>query len=102
MSANVTQDFDGCAATSEQGHVWTFDGDPNLVTTLSASSNQTTGAFSLTATQKGGLKFSSDIATGGCQIDLTLTVTGTETSFSSSISGTVCGRSFQQTVEATQ
>ena len=58
--------------TESNGRVWTFDGNPNIVTNVSLTSNQTTGAFTMTATQKGGIKFTSDLGSGSCAIALSL------------------------------
>lgn len=102
VTAQMTQNFSGCRATSEAGRLWTFDGNPNIVTNLSASYNETTGAFSLTATQVGGVRVASDVGSGSCEINLTLTMSGSQTSFTGSLSGTACGRSIQQSVTVTQ
>lgn len=102
MSAQITQNFSGCRATSESGRLWTFDGDPNIVTSVSASYNETTGAFSLTATQVGGIRVASDVGSGSCQINLTLTMSGNQTSFTGSLNGSACGHNIQQSVTVTQ
>ena len=102
MTAQVTQTYNDCAATSSEGRTWTFNGNPNIVTNLSASSNESTGAFSLTMSQVGGISFASDVATGSCQINLTLTMTGTQQSLSMNLSGSACGRNVSQSIEVTQ
>lgn len=101
-TAQVTQSFNACAATSSEGRLWTFDGNPNIVTNVSASYNETTGAFSMTTTQVGGIRFASDLGSGACQINLTFTMSGDENSFSANISGSACGRNIQQSIEVTQ
>jgi hypothetical protein len=100
-SALITQTFSGCAATSSEGRVWTFDGTPNIVTDMTATYNETTGAFSITVTQVGGIRASSNLGSGNCAIDLTLTMSGDENSFSYSIDGSACGRDIQQSIEYT-
>jgi hypothetical protein len=100
-SAQVTHSFTGCAATSSEGRVWTFNGNPNILTTFSATHNATTGAFSMTVTQMGGVRFASDLGEGACQINLTVTLSGDDDSLSSSIVGSACGRTIQQSVEIT-
>ena len=102
MSVQITQNFMGCRATSESGRLWTFDGNPNIVTNVSASYNETTGAFSMTATQVGGIRVASDVGSGSCQINLTLTMSGNDTSFSGSLSGSACGHTIEQSVTVTQ
>lgn len=100
-TVHITQGFSGCAATSAQGRVWTFDGNPHIVTNVSMTSNQTTGAFSMTATQVGGVRFSSDLGSGNCQINLTFTLSGNENSISGSLSGSACGHNIQQSMSVT-
>ena len=97
-TVQVTQSFSGCKATSSGGRVWTFDGNPNIVTNVSLTSNQMTGAFTMTATQKGGIKFTSDLGSGGCAIDLSMSLTGNATSLSGSVTGTACGQTINQTI----
>lgn len=101
-SAQVTHNFTACSAASTEGRVWTFNGDPNILTTMSATNNAATGAYSLTVTQVGGVRFASDLGEGSCRINLTVTLSGNATSLSSSINGSACGRSIHQTVEITQ
>ena len=101
VTVQITQSFSACAATSSEGRLWTFNGDPNIVTNISASSNVTTGAFSMTATQVGGIKFASELGSGSCQINLTLTMSGNESSFSGTLSGTACGQTVQRSISFT-
>ena len=100
LSAEVNQGFNACAAPSSEGRVWTFTG--NVASTLSASSNEATGAFTMTATQIGAIQASSNLGSGTCAINLTLTISGDENSFSSSLSGSACGRNIEQTIEVSQ
>lgn len=102
MSSQITQSFSGCAATSSEGRVWTFDGNPNIVTNVSATYNETTGAYSMTASQVGGIRFASNLGSGNCQIDLQITMSGDENSFSATLSGSACGHNIQQSIEVTQ
>ncbi len=101
-TVQITQGFSACKATSAHGRVWTFDGDPNIVTNVSASHNETTGEFSMTASQVGGIKFASDLGSGSCQINLTFTTSGNGDSFTGSVSGSACGHNIQQSVSVTQ
>ena len=99
FTAQLTNNYNSCKATSSAGRVWTFNGDPNVSQTMSFTSNQTTGAFSMTGSQTGGLRFSSSQATGRCSISLNYTISmnaqGTETG---SVTGTVCGQSVNHTL----
>jgi hypothetical protein len=101
-SAQITQSFSNCAATSSEGRVWTFNGDPSIVTNVSSTYNEATGAFSLNMTQIGGIRFSSDLGAGGCQISLTVTMSGDADSFSATLNGSACGHTIEQSIEATQ
>jgi hypothetical protein len=98
----ITQGFSGCKATSKKGRVWTFDGNPDITTNISASHNATTGAFSITGSQVGGIKFASDLGTGSCEINLTFSLTGDAHSFSGSLTGSACGHNIQQSISVTE
>ena len=100
ISIDVTQDFAACKATSSSGRLWTFDGNPNLHSTFSMTSNPTTNAFSMTGSQTGGLMVASDLGSGVCNWNVTYTMNGTpvpgtedEFNITGSVTGTVCGRS---------
>lgn len=100
-TVQVTQGFSGCMVTSKKGRVWTFDGDPNVVTNLSLSHNATTGAFSITGSRVGGIKFASDLGSGSCPINLTFTLSGNASSFNGSLTGSACGHNIEQTISVT-
>jgi hypothetical protein len=100
MSAEVNQGFNACAAPSSEGRVWTFTG--NVASNLEASSNEAAGTFTMTATQVGAIQASSNLGSGSCAINLTLTMSGTQTSMSVSLSGSACGRNIQQSFEISQ
>ena len=101
-SAQITQSFSGCAATSSEGRVWTFDGDPSIVTNVNSTYNETTGAFGMNVIQVGGIRFASDLGSGGCQLNLTMTMSGDADSFSASLSGSACGHTIEQSIDVTQ
>ena len=101
VTATVTHSFSACSAASTEGRVWTFNGAPNIVTSLSATTNESTGAYSMTVTQVGGVRYASNLGEGTCQINLSFTLNGNANSLSSSISGSACGRSISQTIEIT-
>ena len=101
-TATITQSFSACAATSSEGRVWTFNGDPNIVTTINSTWNEATGAFTMNMTQEGAIQFASNLGSGRCAIDLTLTMSGNETSFSMTMSGTACGHTIQQSIDYTE
>lgn len=98
----IRQGFSGCKATSRKGRVWTFDGNPDIITNIASSRNPTTGAFSITGSQVGGIKFASDLGSGSCEINITFTFSGDAQSFSGSLTGSACGHNIQQSVSATQ
>lgn len=98
----ITQDFSGCKATSSRGRVWTFDGNPNIVTNVSASYNETTGAYSMTASQVGGISFASNLGSGSCEVNLTITVSGDQNSVEASMSGSACGHNIEQSISLSQ
>ena len=100
MSMTITQGFANCKSASSTGRVWTFNGKPNIVSTFTGTSNPTTGAFTLSGTQSGGITFSSNLGTGSCDFNVTFQMSGNENTeqFSGSMSGTVCGRSVSQSL----
>lgn len=102
VTVQITQTFNSCAATSSEGRVWTFNGNPNIVTNVTSTYNETTGAFSMTATQVGGIQFASNLGSGSCQINLTFTMNGNANSVSGSLSGNACGHNIQQSFEVSQ
>ncbi|HYC50359.1 MAG TPA: hypothetical protein VEB19_04535 [Gemmatimonadaceae bacterium] len=102
VAATVTHVYSDCAAVSSEDRVWTFNGNPQIVTNLNATSNEAAETFSMTMTQVGGIRFSSDLGEGSCQINLTMTMTGTAQSLSLSLNGSACGRNIQQSVQVTQ
>lgn len=102
VSMSFTQGFSNCKATSSQGRMWTFNGNPNIVSTFTGTSNMQTGAFSFSGTQKGGITAASDLGSGACAWDVTYSISGNENTgaFSGSVSGTVCGRNISQSISA--
>ena len=102
ITANVTQSYANCAASSESGTLWTFNTAPNLTLGLNATNNPTTGAISLTMSFNGAFQVSSDDGrTGSCVITMNWNMSGNENdqTLSASVSGTVCGREVSQSIE---
>ena len=98
LTYNTTQDFEDCKGTSTSGRLWTFNGNPNLASNFSMTSNDDTGAFSMTGSQTGGLRVASDLGSGTCNFNLNWTLSNTPTAggtdnIQGSMTGTVCGRS---------
>ncbi len=95
----VKQDYNACKGTSASGREWTFDGDPFIALNVSMTVNQTTGAFTMTGTEKGGIKFSSDIGSGHCSIDISISLISTgQGAVSGSVSGQVCGKPVDESI----
>lgn len=98
----ITQTYAGCKATSTNGTLWTFNGAPNIATSFSFTSNATTGAFTMSGTEKGGIDAASTVGSGRCNIDITYNMSGNQNTNTGtvSISGSVCGRtiSIQETM----
>ena len=102
LTAQLTQNFSACRATAESGRVWTFDGNPSIVTTLNATSNEAAGTFTLSWNQVGGITYASDLGSGNCQVNLTFTMSGTASSLTASLSGSACGRNIQRSITVTE
>lgn len=99
-TGNVTQGYTNCAATSSQNVVWTFNGNPHVQQTISGSHTISTGNFSATLTQQGAINFSSGAGSGGCSINLNMSLTGNELrrTMQMTMSGTACGRTINRTL----
>ena len=97
MTATYKQDMAGCKATSSSGRLWTFDGDPDVTTTMSLSYNEQTGITTMNLTQTGAFKAASDIGSGRCAISFTMSMTSNDNTgaFNASASGTICGRTME-------
>lgn len=99
FTAQYTSNYNNCKAPSSTGRVWTFNGDPNISNTMTFSSNQSTGAYTVSGTQSGGLRFSSNGTSGRCSISLNWTMTTNASGISSgNLTGTVCGESVSQSI----
>jgi len=102
FTAQFTQTYTACKVTSSSGALWTFSGNPNVVTNISATVNPTNGAFTLTGTQVGGISFSTDGASGTCSINLSMSLSSTiEGTVAVNVSGKVCGKTVEYSYEET-
>ena len=97
---NVTQTYASCASTSSSGTVWTFTTAPSISSVLSLTETSTTS--SLTLTQKGAFNASSSVGSGSCVIDLSLSISSNQTAetFTASVTGTLCGRTINRTLDS--
>jgi hypothetical protein len=102
FTMSVAQTFSGCMSTSTEGNLWTFNGAPNITSTFSMSMNESTGAFTMTGTQKGALDVAGPDGSGRCVIDISLSLTGNDNTgaLTGSLTGTVCGVSIETTIDA--
>jgi hypothetical protein len=99
FSAQYTSSYSNCKAQSNTGRVWTFNGDPNISNTMTFTSNATTGAYTVTGTQSGGLRFSSNGTSGRCSISLSWNMSTSANGVATgSLTGTVCGESVSQSI----
>lgn len=91
-SLDMRQSYTNCAVEASSGRVWTLNGDPDIRTRLTVGVSASTQQLSITGTQTGAFRFSSNGTTGRCTIDLRATLT--ETSYS--ITGRVCGQNYSE------
>lgn len=99
FSAQYTADYNNCKAPSSAGRVWTFNGEPNVTTSMNYTFNETTGGISMSGTQSGGVRFSSGGMSGRCSISLTYNMsTNAEGIPTGTVTGTVCGESVNQSL----
>lgn len=94
MSADLRQRYSNCGVYSESERLWIFNGDPNIRTRMSSTFNQTAETFTFTATITGAFRFTSGDLSGRCSINLAMTFGET----SITVSGTICGQSYNETV----
>lgn len=92
---SLTQTHNSCVETaSSNGSTWTFNGAPSISTTFSGSVAES--SFNYQGAQTGGIAWSSDGNSGTCQINLSYNMTGSDTSVSVSVTGSVCGHNVSQ------
>jgi hypothetical protein len=97
FSGSVTQTPSSCKLTSEDGRMFTLNGNPSLTMALTMSMNSTTGAYNGTFHETGGLNWGTGGRAGGCTIDINITYNVTAAGVASgSASGTVCGQSVNE------
>lgn len=94
----ITQVHDGCVAESQEGIRFTLDGAPNVTADVSLSVSE--NELSLEGTYGGAVDWSTDGRQGTCSLDISISVdlSGTAETGSASMSGTVCGVSFQKSL----
>jgi hypothetical protein len=93
VTADVRQTHNACQAPSSTGRVWTFNGNPNLRTQITAAINQASGAFTINGTISGGIRYSSNGASGSCTSNIT--ISGSQNG--GTVRGTFCGVSVDET-----
>jgi hypothetical protein len=101
-TVQVTQSFNACRATSSHGRVWTFDGDPNVTTNVTMTADEEAQTFSISGSQVGGIRFSSDLGSGSCSVNLTTSMSGGPGSLQASLSGTACGHTVERSFSFSQ
>lgn len=94
----LTQVHNGCVAESQDGIRFTLDGAPDVTSNVSMTFSE--NEISLEGTYGGAVDWSTDGREGTCPLDVSLSVdmSGMTESGSVSMSGTVCGVTFQRSV----
>jgi hypothetical protein len=95
---SVTQVHQNCAAASEDGIVFTLNGAPNVSATLFVQALQDTLSFS--SNYSGAVDWSTQGRSGTCSLSVQFSfeMNATTEAGSGSMTGTVCGHNFSQTV----
>lgn len=92
---NLTQTHNSCVETaSSNGSTWTFNGAPSISTTFTGSVAES--SFTYQGAQTGGIAWSSGGNSGTCQINLNYNMTGSDTSVTLSVTGSVCGHNISE------
>lgn len=94
----MTQTHEDCVADSQSGTRFKFNGAPSLDTDMDFDVTSA-GDFTATGTHGGSLLWETDGRQGTCTVDLTYDVSGSGDSYSGSVSGTVCGVSFSESLD---
>lgn len=98
FSLDYTQMHRSCSVRAPStDDLWTFDGLPDVGVDFDLV--VTEGAFSLTGTQNGTLGWSTNGRSGNCTIDVAYIVSGSETSLSGTVTGSVCGHQISTSVD---
>lgn len=98
FSLDYTQAHRSCSVTAPStGDDWTFDGLPDVGVDFDLLVTQ--DGFFLDGVQSGTVGWSTDGRSGNCTIDVTYSVSGSETSLSGTVSGSVCGHQISTSVD---
>lgn len=98
VSLAYTQTHQNCSVRAPStGDLWIFDGLPDIGVDFDLVVAD--GAFTLDGTQSGTVGWSTNGRSGNCTIDVTYAVSGSETSLSGTVSGTVCGHQISTSVD---
>lgn len=95
-----TQEHKNCGVQSDEGIQFTLNGNPNTTTDLTIDT-QATGAFTIDGTYGGGIAWATGDRSGTCDISINVDASGnfeTETVSSGTVTGTVCGRNVDETI----
>lgn len=84
----ISQDYMDCVSTAESsGRTFTFGGGMDMDLDMEVSQN----SFSMDGTNQGTLQWSTSGRSGSCSVNVSYQFSGSETSFTGQVSGTVCG-----------
>jgi len=98
FSLDYAQAHRSCSVTAPStGDVWTFDGLPEVGVDFDLLVTQ--DGFFLDGIQSGTVGWSTDGRSGNCTIDVTYSVSGSETSLSGTVTGSVCGHQISTSVD---
>ena len=96
---SMTHAHSGCMATSEEGHVFTLTGNPDVAVEVVAEATES--GTTIDGTIAGGLLWEFEGRTGSCNIDLEFGGSAGETSVAFGVMGSVCGISVEESVTVT-
>lgn len=101
LDFGLTLTHASCVVQGDQGSQFTLTGNPNLVFGFIANTTGE-GFGSFDGDISGAVDFSTDEGEGTCQITYAFSGEASETAFSFSTNGTVCGHSITQNVTVAQ
>ncbi len=100
MEWTFTQTHQSCQVSApDDGSGWLFDGSPSVVSSFAMVFSET--QFSMQGSEEGGIAWETGGRSGTCSIDVSYDFSGTESTLTGTVSGTVCGNdiSFSETVD---
>lgn len=100
FDVTMTQSHQDCVASSDAGTTFTFNSSPGLQTSMDFTTTSD-GSYSITGSHSGSLGWTTGEKSGSCSVDISYDFSGSQSSFSGSAQGTVCGVDVSHSLDVT-